>query len=266
MTFFHQLQDRVNQVSALCVGIDPHPEVLDAWGVSQDASGAERVGLAMIEALADQVAVFKPQSAFFEQWGAAGIAVLERCLEAIRSAGALAILDVKRGDIGTTMTAYARAYLSDGPLSADAITLSPYLGFDSLIPAIQLAQSNQRGVFILTRTSNREGHQVQLAQTGIGVSVAQSIVDQAVGHNAATDNAVGLVIGATHTDPGVNLDLFTSAILVPGIGAQGGTISATRATFATTDALILPSVSREVLMAGPNPTALRQAVETVLAS
>ena len=267
MRFFDRLSAKVDAVGALCVGIDPHPSVLDAWGVAQDLSGVEKVALGTVEALADRVAAFKPQSGFFEQWGSAGIAVLERCISSIHQAGGLVILDVKRGDIGSTMTAYARAYLADGPLSVDAITLSPYLGFDSLLPAIELAEADGRGVYVLARTSNPEGAEIQLGHTTGGVGIAQSIVDQAGERNRATGgNAVGLVVGGTHDSLGVDLVSYTGSILVPGIGAQGGTISGVKAHFSQTSALILPTVSREVLNAGPAPANLRAAVGKVLAS
>jgi len=267
MTFFDRLSARVDAVGALCVGIDPHMEVLDSWGVSYDVSGVEKMALTTVEALSDRVAAFKPQSAFFEQWGSAGIAVLERCIAAIHDAGGLVILDVKRGDIGSTMTAYARAYLSDGSLSVDAITVSPYLGFGSLLPAIELAEKNDRGVYVLTRTSNPEGAEIQLGRTTGGTVVAQSIVDQAASRNRTSGtNAVGLVVGGTHESLGVDLTSYSGSILVPGIGAQGGTVSGVHALFSQTPALILPSVSREVLNAGPDPAHLRTAVEKVLAS
>ena len=128
----------------------------------------------MVEALGEMVPVFKPQSAFFEAYGSAGIAVLERTLADIEAAGALSLLDVKRGDIGSTMDAYAAAYLTDGsPLAADAITLSPYLGFGSLAGAIALADEAGRGVYVLALTSNPEGPQIQHARTPTAVPSAR---------------------------------------------------------------------------------------------
>ena len=146
------------QRGPLCVGVDPHPAILDRWGLSADVAGLERCARGMVEALGHTVAVFKPQSAFFEAYGSRGIAVLERTLADIAAAGALSILDVKRGDIGSTMDAYAAAYLTDGsPLAADAVTLSPYLGFGSLSGAVDLARAQGRGVYVLALTSNPEG-------------------------------------------------------------------------------------------------------------
>ncbi|MBX7557647.1 orotidine-5'-phosphate decarboxylase, partial [Streptomyces sp. tea 10] len=121
----------------LCVGIDPHPSLLDAWGLPATANGLERFALGVLEAAAERCAAVKPQVALFEAYGSAGFAVLERVLRESRAAGLLSIADAKRGDIGSTMAAYASAWLSDdSPLAADAVTLSPYLGFESLRPAL----------------------------------------------------------------------------------------------------------------------------------
>ena len=140
MTWFERLQTLTAERGNLCVGIDPHPSILASWGLDDDVRGLESCARGMVESLGDVVAVFKPQSAFYEVYGSAGIAVLERVLGDIRDAGALSILDVKRGDIGSTMAGYARAYLApDAPLRADAITVSPFLGFESLRPAIDLS-------------------------------------------------------------------------------------------------------------------------------
>jgi orotidine-5'-phosphate decarboxylase len=168
----------------LCVGVDPHPSVLSSWGLPADAQGLERCARGMVDALGAIVPVFKPQSAFFEAYGAPGIAVLERTLADIKAAGAISLLDVKRGDIGSTMDAYVAAYLSDGsPLAADAITLSPYLGFGTLDGAIELADRSGRGVYVLALTSNPEGAQVQHARGADGRTVGQLIVDEAAARN-----------------------------------------------------------------------------------
>lgn len=261
--------DRLARVSAergaLCVGVDPHPGVLSAWGLENSASGLETFSRKLVEALGDQLAVFKPQSAFFESFGSAGIAVLERLLADIRAAGALSILDVKRGDIGSTMAAYADAYLADGaPLAADAITVSPYLGFGSLHPAFDLAQRNGRGVYVLARTSNPEGGQVQLARSGER-SVAQLIVDEATAANQASgERAIGLVVGGTHQNLGCDLSEFTGSILVPGIGAQGGRMADLPGLFGPAFAYVLPMVGRDLIGAGPDPKALRDKAAQLL--
>src|SRR6187431_1356292 len=142
----------------LCVGIDPHAALLAKWGLSDDVTGLERFALTVVEALADRVAVLKPQSAFFERFGSRGVAILESTIRQSREAGALVLLDVKRGDIGSTMAAYASAYLDPAStLRSDAITVSPYLGVGSLQPAFDLASATGAGIFVLALTSNPEG-------------------------------------------------------------------------------------------------------------
>ncbi|NLE18155.1 MAG: orotidine-5'-phosphate decarboxylase, partial [Propioniciclava sp.] len=193
-TYRQRLKEVVAQRGNLCVGIDPHPSLLSAWGLSLDASGLEAYCRTVVDGLGDVVAVFKPQVAFFEVYGSAGFAVLERLVASIREAGALSILDAKRGDIGSTMQAYAEAFLAPGsPLAGDAVTVSPYLGFDSLMPAFERAIAFDKGVYVLARTSNPEGGQVQLALGQEG-SVAQTIIDSARELNTrARTRAIGLV-------------------------------------------------------------------------
>lgn len=249
----------------LCVGIDPHRSVIEAWGYEYGVAGLEAVARGMVDALGDVVAVFKPQSAFFEAHGSSGVAVLERTIAAAKAAGALVIVDAKRGDIGSTMAAYADAYLSDdSQLAGDAVTVSPFLGFGSLQPAIDLAQATGRGLYVLTRTSNPEGGDVQSAIQHDGLSVAQGIVEAAIAANEGSGlGAIGLVVGATRSDPGCDLSKFNASILAPGIGAQGGTISGLSGIFGPVADRVLPSVSREVLRRGPDPEALREAVATL---
>jgi orotidine-5'-phosphate decarboxylase len=251
----------------LCVGIDPHPGILRSWGLGLDVSGLERCARATVEALGELVPVFKPQSAFFEMYGSAGVAVLERTLADIGSAGALSLLDVKRGDIGSTMDAYAAAYLTDGsPLAADAVTLSPYLGFGALDGAVATATAQGRGVYVLALTSNPEARMVQHAIATDGRSVGQLIVDEAAGRNLGDGlGAVGIVVGATIGTTGVDFSSLNGPILAPGIGAQGATAADLRTVFDGALPLVLPSVSREILRAGPERTRLRAAATRTLA-
>jgi orotidine-5'-phosphate decarboxylase len=246
----------------LCVGIDPHPSLLEAWGLPVDPNGLERFAMTCVEALAGEVAVVKPQSAFFEAHGSRGIAVLERVIAEARAAGALVLVDAKRGDIGSTMAAYAAAYLAEGSsLAGDAVTLSPYLGFGSLKPAIDLAERTGRGVFVLALTSNPEGGSVQRARSAEGRSVAQAIVDEAAARNAGASplGAVGLVIGATVGELGVDLSALRGTILAPGFGAQGATLADLRKLFGEGLRHVLPSTSRDVLRHGPDQESLRSA-------
>jgi orotidine-5'-phosphate decarboxylase len=174
------------------------------------------------------------------------------------------VLDVKRGDIGSTMAAYADAYLDpSSSLAADAITVSPYLGVGSLEPAFELAAEHDAGVFVLGLTSNPEGPQVQHARVADGRTVAQAVIDDLAGRNAgaAPLGSIGVVVGATIGDSVADLSELNGPYLVPGIGAQGGTADDVRRIFGSALPAVLPSVSREVLRAGPSASALRSASE-----
>ncbi len=253
----------------LCVGIDPHPELMRDWGLPATADGLARFCDVCVQAYGG-FAVVKPQVAFFEVFGSAGFAVLERTTAALRSTGVLVLADAKRGDIGSTMAAYAQAWAGAGPLAADAVTASPYLGFGSLAPLLEVAAEHGRGVFVLAATSNPEGAAIQGAVAN-GRTVAQSVVDAAGRVNRATRRdvvdgdpaalgAVGVVIGATlATVPDVSA--LGGPVLVPGVGAQGGRPDALAGLGGARPGQLLPAVSREILRAGPNPDAVRAAAE-----
>ncbi|RCW43865.1 orotidine-5'-phosphate decarboxylase [Halopolyspora algeriensis] len=260
--FGRRLGDAVVERGPLCVGIDPHPALLHAWGLDETPASLERFAMTVVEALAGEVAVLKPQSAFFEAYGSRGIAVLERVVAESRRAGALVLHDAKRGDIGSTMTAYANAYLDEhSPLAADAMTVSPYLGFGSLAPALGIAEQTGRGVFVLARTSNPEGAGLQRSASPEGRSVAQSIVDAAAENNADAEpmGHVGVVAGATIRSGELDLSTLNGPILAPGLGAQGGTVQGLRAVFGPALPNVLPAAAREVLRHGPDVDELRRA-------
>lgn len=261
MRFGQRLAAAITTHGPLCVGIDPHSGLLADWGLPDDASGVERFGRSVVDALAGEVALIKPQSAFFERHGSRGVAALEAVLADACAAGILVLLDVKRGDIGSTMGGYAEAYLADGsPLAADAITVSPYLGFGSLDPALELATRTGRGIFVLARTSNPEGASVQEARAG-DRSVAQTVVDEVAARNAGLDplGDVGVVVGATG-DYELDLTALNGAVLAPGLGAQGATPADIAARFTGVLGTVLPTASRSVLRHGPDPAGLRAAV------
>ena len=262
-TFGERYAAALDARGPLCVGIDPHPSLLQAWGLDVGIDGLERFARQATAALAPHAAVVKPQSAFFEAYGSAGIAVLETVIADARAAGALVLLDVKRGDIGSTMEAYARAYLADdSPIAVDAITVSPYLGFGSLQPAIDLAGRTGRGLFVLCRTSNPESAHVQHAVLDGTRTVAQEIVDQVAALNTGAERlgSFGLVVGATLAQLDVDLSALNGPILAPGLGAQGADAAAVAALFGTALSAVTASSSREVLAAGPDLVALRDAV------
>jgi orotidine-5'-phosphate decarboxylase len=255
--FGDRLARAVDVRGPLCVGIDPHPGLLDAWGLPDDAGGLETFAFGVVEALGDRVAVLKPQVAFFERHGSRGIAVLERVLATAREAAALTIADAKRGDIGSTMAAYADAFLGEeSPLAADAVTLSPYLGFGALAPALSVARATGRGVFVLALTSNPEGAQVQHATGPDGRSVASAVLTAARAENAGRGRCrwgpVGVVIGATVGDVrAVAGDLAVGGpILAPGLGAQGASPGDLARVFGPALADVLATTSRDILAAG----------------
>ncbi|MDQ4501129.1 orotidine-5'-phosphate decarboxylase [Sinomonas sp. ASV322] len=256
----------------LCVGIDPHPALLAAWGLADDVDGLRRFSLAVVDAVADLAAALKPQVALYERHGAAGLAVLEEVLTASAEAGVLSIADAKRGDIGSTMAAYADAWLGEGsPLAADAVTLSPYLGFESLRPALDAAAATGRGVFVLALTSNPEGASVQ--HVGGDRSVAKAVCEAAAAENSRYAGealgSVGLVVGATVGDAverlGLDLAAVRGPLLAPGLGAQGATGTALRAAFGDAYPQVLGTSSRDILAGGPGREGLRERAEKTLA-
>ena len=253
----------------LCLGIDPHPELLRAWDLPTTADGLAAFCDICIEAYSG-FAVVKPQVAFFEAYGAAGFAVLERTITALRSAGVLVLADAKRGDIGSTMAAYAAAWAGDSPLAADAVTASPYLGFGSLRPLLEAAAAHDRGVFVVAASSNPEGATVQRAAFD-GRTVAQLIVDQAALVNREANRSatgtepgyVGVVVGATAFEV-PHLSDLGGPVLVPGVGVQGGRPEALAGLGGAAAGQLLPAVAREVLRAGPSVSDLRAAGERML--
>ncbi|MEU8251088.1 orotidine-5'-phosphate decarboxylase [Nonomuraea sp. NPDC048916] len=241
--FGTRLRARLDKYGPLCVGIDPSPELLEAWGLDDSPAGLERFSRTVVDAVGDVAAVVKPQSAFFERWGSRGIAVLEEIIADLRDAGTLVLLDAKRGDIDITMAAYAEAYLDHGsPLAVDAVTLSPYLGFGSLEGAITSAIANDAGVFVLARTSNPEAAALQSP-------VAGQIFDGVAAANAgrAPLGPVGVVVGATLPSLDHPLDHLNGPILAPGLGAQGASPADLARLFGRARHAVVPSVSRAVL-------------------
>lgn len=266
--FGARLHAAVERRGAFCVGIDPHAALLHDWGLPDDVSGLERFALTVVEAVAPLCSVVKPQSAFYERFGSRGVAVLERVVAESRAAGALVLLDVKRGDIGSTSQAYADAYLDPtSPLASDAITASPYLGFGSLDPMVETAERHGAGVFVLALTSNKEGPEVQHALTDDhgGSAPGERVADRVLSHLARLNEGAeplgsfGAVVGATIGSTTADL-AFNGPVLAPGFGAQGGTVADIARIFGTQARHVLPSSSREVLRLGPDAGAMADAV------
>jgi orotidine-5'-phosphate decarboxylase len=255
--FGRRLAEAVTARGPLCVGIDPHRSLLIDWGIGDDLDGLRRFTEIVVEALAGTVAVLKPQMAFYERFGARGVAVLEDAVAVIRSAGALVLLDAKRGDIGSTMEAYAEYLRSDHPMQVDAMTISPYLGPESLRPAHRTAEDSGGGLFVLARTSNPDAGTFQHATVG-DRTLAQTVVDTVAGWNPShgsgwggSTGSFGVVVGATLPELDVDLDSLGGPILAPGLGAQGGSPADLRRLFGRD----------RVLGAGADRSALRAAAD-----
>ncbi|MET3450141.1 orotidine-5'-phosphate decarboxylase [Curtobacterium sp. 1544] len=266
-SFGVRLASAIGSRSALCVGIDPHAATLAAWGLGRDEQGLTAFGATLVDAAAGRAAVVKPQIAFFEAAGVAGYRALDATIRRARDAGLLVVADVKRGDIGSTGDDYALAWLDrDGPFAADAMTVSPYLGYGSFAGTVEVARRNGAGVFVLAATSNPEARVLQTAVLAegprAGRSVAAGIVlDVADDNRAGGDQPlgdVGLVLGATLDldDFGIDADTIgTSPILAPGFGAQGARIEDLRALYGARAEQVLVSESRGLLSDGPDGVA-----------
>ena len=276
-SFGDRLAKAMAERGPLCVGIDPHPNLLEQWGLEDSAEGLAAFTEAVYEGCAPFAAALKPQVALFERHGSAGLAVLEALFARAAADGVLIVADAKRGDIGSTMKAYADAWLgSSSPLGTDSVTLSPYLGFESLRPALDLAAQNDRGTFVLALTSNPEGKSVQhvgASESGhSGESegaVAKRIIAAATAENASRQweqmGPCGLVVGATVgqalVDLGIDLGSFNGPILSPGYGSQGASAADLYLVFACVESQVLVNSSRGVLSAGPSVEALAQAAQ-----
>lgn len=264
--FPERLSAAVAEFGPLCVGIDPHAHLLHEWGLDASGAGLREFGLRVIDAAAGRVGIVKPQVAFFERFGSAGFAALEDVMAAGRAAGLVVIADAKRGDIGSTMDAYAEAWLAAGSsLEADAVTVSPYLGPESLRGTLTLAVRHGKGVFVLAATSNPEAAALQTAQTtdvaaADGETVASRVARDIswVNGSAAFEGGlgpIGLVIGATvdRMEFGLTDDVLRGApILAPGFGAQGAAPEDLTALFGGVAGNVIASESRSVLTAGPD--------------
>ncbi|HEV7950260.1 MAG TPA: orotidine-5'-phosphate decarboxylase [Glaciihabitans sp.] len=259
-SFGERLSETFTEAGHLCVGIDPHPYLLAKWGLSDDAAGVREFGLRVVEATAGRAGIVKPQVAFFERHGSAGFAALEEILAAGRQAGLIVIADAKRGDLGTSVEAYAQAWLTPGsPLEADAMTISAFQGVGSIAAPVELALDHGKGLFVLTATSNPESFSLQTAviergeQTGRTVSA--SIVAEVNSWNREALGSVGVVIGATVQldDYGISADeLVSTPILAPGFGHQGIGFDQANEVYGVAARNVVVSSSRAILDAGAN--------------
>lgn len=267
MHFADRLTESVDRAgNPILLGVDPHLDLLpDAFAVARDpeAPRSERADAVadfccqLVEMAADRVPAIKPQSAFFELFGADGVAAFERVVETGRAAGLVVIGDVKRGDIASTARAYARAHLAPAGSGAsgrcDAITINPYLGADTLEPFIEVADEVDGGLFVLVRTSNPGGTEWQTAGApNFAERVAERL--SAWGEERLAEcelSNLGAVVGATHRDElAVWRDrLPHSWLLLPGFGAQGGTAEDVKGAFRPDGLGALVSSSRGIAFA-----------------
>ena len=252
----------------LVVGADPHGPLLQAWGLSDDAEGLERFTDIVLAAVTDTAGLIKPQSAFYERHGWRGIRALTRLVETARGEGILVVLDVKRGDVGTTNDAYAQAYLGAGaPIEADAVTVHPYLGLGAMSTFVERATEGGSCLLVVTRSTNPEGRALQTASEELGGTVEQRLLADIGALNARLApgeiGPVGAVIGPAPIDPPLDLAAANALFLAPGVGAQGAAPEDVAETFAACRERVMPSASRSLLAAGPDPAALAGAAATV---
>jgi orotidine-5'-phosphate decarboxylase len=243
-------------------GLDPSGALLEDWGLGDTADGLDRFADIVIEAAVGAVGLVKPQSAFFERHGWRGFRTLQRLIAETRDAGLLVILDVKRGDVGTTNDAYAEAFLGAGaPLAADAVTVHPYLGLAAMNAFVTRADAAGSALLVVTRSSNPEGRAVQASRGPSGHSVEETLLREIGALNAhlapGGTGPIGAVIGPTHTEPPLDLAAMNGLFLAPGVGAQGATAVDVASVFAAVPDKVMPSASRTLLTAGPDVGRLR---------
>lgn len=268
-SFAVRLAQRIQDHSPLCVGIDPSGSILAACGLPDTAAGALEFGKRVLTAARFELALIKPQSAFFERFGSAGMAALEELVALARAREVLVLLDGKRGDIDTTGAAYAAGYFAPAtPLRVDAVTTHPYLGLGALQPFIDYAVAHAGGVFVVVRSSNPEGFGLQTARMANGMTVAQDLCRHIGELNqkyaAGGIGPVGAVIGATCEDAAEAVAaLPTAFILAPGVGAQGATMEDVRARMNAARARVLPNVSRAILANGAGEAEIRSTLRAL---
>ena len=251
-------------------GLDPSGPLLEAWGLGDNPKGLDCFADIVLEAAVGTVGLVKPQSAFYERHGWRGFRTLARLVADARSAGLLVVLDVKRGDVGTTNDAYAEAFLGAGaPLEADAVTVHPYLGLGAMDAFVGRAHGAGSCVLVVTRSSNPEGRPVQTAVAASGRSVEETLLDEIGRSNArlapGAIGPIGAVVGPTHLQPGLDLAAAQGLFLAPGVGGQGATPADVARVFAACPERVMPSASRSLLAGGPDEGRLKDEVATLAA-
>ena len=264
-SFGFKLNQAFNSFGQLCVGIDPHESLLEAWGLDDNIQGLDYFANTVVEHSAGLVGIVKPQVSFFERFGSQGILVLERVTKRCADANLLVIADAKRGDIGSTMVAYLEAWLGrNSSFAADALTVSPYLGLRTTSDHMQPYLERGRGVFSLVATSNPEGASVQLAVRD-SQTISESLWSEIHQLNQVTSSAgdrfgsFGAVLGATLDFARFGLELeqrgVLTPILAPGFGAQGAQLREIKKIFGAASPQVIANVSRSVLENGSHAVA-----------
>ena len=237
--FGDKLIDKIRSIgNPLCVGLDPYldkipPLFRDGPMTPVDprtAKATKNFLMSLIDLLEHKIAIIKPQSAFFERMGWRGTQLLEDITSYAQEKGFLVLMDAKRGDIGSTAEAYAESFLTkDAPIKSDALTVSPFLGLDTLEPYIQAARVNGSGVFVLVKTSNPGSGDFQdllVGEETLFEKIAQKLKPLSKNFEAPRTgwSSLGIVVGATYPAQGENLRelLPHTPFLIPGYGAQGG--------------------------------------------
>jgi orotidine-5'-phosphate decarboxylase len=268
--FVDRMLDALRVRGPLAFGLDPSGELLEQWGLGDTPDGLDRFVDIVLEATVGVVGVVKPQAAFYERHGWHGWRSLTRLVESAREAGLIVLLDAKRGDVGSTMRAYAEAYLWEGAaLAVDAITVNPYLGFGTVAPFSELAVKSDAGVFVVVRSTNPDGRTIQDSVGRNGLPVEEQLVSDIASANRDIASSglgpIGAVFGPGHGPPGFDIRAMNGLFLAPGVGAQGATAKDVAACFESCPDRVIASSSRGLLTNGPDPAELKNAAELLTA-
>lgn len=267
-TFAARLQQKIAEHSPLCVGIDPSASLLKSCNLPNTPEGALEFGKRVLEAAEYRISLLKPQSAFFERFGSGGLQALEELTRLARSREVLVLLDGKRGDIDTTGAAYAEGYFSSTTtLRVDAVTVHVYLGLAALDPFFDIAVRAEGGVFVVVRSSNPEGRELQTARLANGETVAQNLCREITARNRGQGGSLGYlgaVVGATCDDAEQTAAAMPqSFILAPGVGAQGATLQDVLTRMPSAKGRVLPNVSRAILANGGSVAEIRSTIRSL---
>lgn len=252
-----KLYENVKSRGNVCVGLDTSIDYIPSKFIGKYSfvdDAVFRFNQRIIDATFENAACYKLQIAFYEAMGLRGLRIYKRTLEYIRHLGGIAIADIKRGDISSTASAYARAHF-EGDFESDIITLNPYMGMDSLNPYKEYLKNKEKGIFLLMRTSNPGAHDIQYIETCDGKKVYNKVAEMIVKEGRefigkSEYSAIGAVVGCTHSEEALNIrnSMKNTFFLIPGYGAQGGS-AADVANYITDGNGGIVNSSRGILMA-----------------